>query len=140
MKRSKYNVSSDKSDRTFNNIVFHTVGECNRYKALLLAMRDGLIRDISLQPKFKIYLNGIYICQYIADFRYKTVTEFEGIPPETEVIDDFKGVHTNVFKLKAKLFKAHFPHLHLVLSGKGGTRKRSSKRQRRKKNAVEQLK
>jgi len=59
----------------------------------------GEIINLELQPKFPIEVNGIKICTYIADFRYK---ERDG----TEVVEDCKGFKTDVYRLKKKLVKA----------------------------------
>jgi len=40
------------------------------------------------------------ICKLIADFRYNKNGE--------DIVEDYKGILTPVFKLKAKLFKANY--------------------------------
>ena len=105
-KRSKYgNVKTE-----FQGILFHSKGEARRYQELLLQQASGLISELSLQPVFKICVNGKTICKYIGDFRYLE----NGRP----VIEDFKGTRTAIFNLKAKLFKALYPDLELRVTGR----------------------
>ncbi len=60
----------------------------------------GIIRDLETQPKFKLDINGVHICNYFADFKY-----FDN-ELEREVIVDVKGVRTQVYKLKKRLMLA----------------------------------
>ena len=65
--------------------------------------RAGTIRDLKLQPRFKLHVNGQLICTYVADFEYeKELKDGEWI----SVVEDTKGVETPEFKLKKKLMKA----------------------------------
>ena len=58
--------------------------------------------DIEVHPQFPCFVEGKKICTYIADFKYKNVKG-------EEVIEDTKGVLTDVFKLKKKLVEAIYP-------------------------------
>jgi hypothetical protein len=65
--------------------------------------RAKTVKDLELQVRFNLEVNGQKICAYIADFRYKRQN------PEgdwKEIIEDAKGVETPEFKLKNKLMKA----------------------------------
>lgn len=61
--------------------------------------RAGEIHGLILQPEFPIIVNGKKICKYIADFRY--------VNRDIEtVVEDAKGVKTDVYRLKKKLVEA----------------------------------
>jgi len=81
-----------------DGILFDSKGEANRYVDLKLAQQAGKISSLKTQVPFKMRINGMLICTYIADFVYKKDGQ--------HVCEDFKGVLTDVFKLKAKLMKA----------------------------------
>ncbi len=90
-----------------DGIIFQSKKEAARYGELKLLLRMGLIYDLELQPKFPLVVNGIKVCEYRGDFRYR---EKDG----RTVIEDVKGVRTAVFSLKAKLFHALHKDLRIV--------------------------
>jgi len=81
-----------------NGIVFASKKEANRFSELMLLALAGEIRGLELQPKFTMRVNGKKICDYIADFKYRTKDEW--------IVEDVKGYKTPVYKLKSKLFDA----------------------------------
>jgi hypothetical protein len=91
-----------------DGVVFHSKGEAQRYLELKKLEELGVIKELELQPKFKIFFGDTYICTYIADFKY--------ISEGKEVVEDFKGVETGVFKLKAKMFKAVYPEYEFIIT------------------------
>lgn len=87
-----------------DGIKFDSKAESERYAGLKLLEKAGLISNLQLQPKFELQSkfrhNGktelaIY---YIADFSYQDKSEVKII------VEDVKGVETDVFKLKRKMF------------------------------------
>lgn len=60
--------------------------------------KSGLIRNLRRQVKYPLYARDTQVCVYIADHDF-----WEG---EEHVTEDVKGVLTDVFKLKAKMFAA----------------------------------
>lgn len=78
--------------------LFDSKAELRRWCDLKLLERAGEIRNLERQVRFPIAINGVHVCDYIADFVF-----FEG---EQRVVEDKKGVQTDVFKLKAKLMLA----------------------------------
>lgn len=97
--RHKYGAKETYVD----NIRFPSKLEAERYMYLKALERAGTIRDLKLQPRFKLHVNGELICSYVGDFEYeKEVKEGEWI----YVLEDTKGVETPEFKLKKKLMKA----------------------------------
>jgi len=86
-----------------DGITFASKREAKRYSELKLLERAGQIRNLELQPKFPLVVNGQKICGYIGDFSF-----FEG---EKRVIEDSKGVRTRAYRIKRKLLLALHPGL-----------------------------
>jgi hypothetical protein len=95
---------------TIDGIKFSSKLEANRYCELVLLQKAGEVKEIELQPRFLLQegfkKNGetfrpIY---YVADFK---VTYKDG---HVEV-EDTKGMRTEVYKLKRKLFEFKYPDL-----------------------------
>ena len=99
-RRAKYgNVRT-----TVDGISFHSKREAKRYEALKLLLAHGEISELKLQPRFKLRVEGVLICTYVADFEYKTATG-------KEVVEDVKGFKTDVYRIKANLFQALYPSI-----------------------------
>lgn len=79
---------------------FPSIHEAKRYGDLRMMERAKEIRELELQPPFSLDVNGLHICDYIADFRYKLGSS------DVVVIEDAKGVRTPEFKIKSRLMKA----------------------------------
>lgn len=94
-------------DRTLDGIVFHSKREMLRYRELKILERARIIMDLELQPKFPLVVNGLKICSYVSDFRYK---DQQG----RIVIEDAKGMKTELYLIKAKLFHALNPDLRII--------------------------
>ena len=102
MRRHKYNVSK-KEERTADNIVFASKWECRAYgllKQLLGRAYFELQPSYELQPKFQFKGKTIRAIKYVGDFLIKT--------KEEEYVVDTKGIETDVFKIKEKMFKCKF--------------------------------
>jgi hypothetical protein len=93
--------------RTMDGVVFDSIRECRRYAELKMLLRSGIISNLELQPKFPIVLNGQHICNYISDFRY---LDQNG----KTIVEDSKGMRTEIYRLKAKLFHACYPQLRII--------------------------
>lgn len=91
--------------------VFDSIAESKRYKELKLLERAGEIKDLELQPKFLLQesfkKNGKTYrkIEYVADFKY--------IENGKTIVEDVKGMQTDVFKIKHKLFEKKYPDLEL---------------------------
>lgn len=77
---------------------FDSKAELRRWCDLKILERAGEISNLERQVRFPIAINGVHVCDYIADFVF-----FER---GARVVEDKKGVQTDVFRLKAKLMKA----------------------------------
>ena len=91
--------------------VFDSVKEGQRYRELALLEKAGEISELELQPKFLLQesfrKNGktFMKIEYIADFKYTENGK--------TIIEDVKGIKTDVFKLKQKLFEYKYKDLEL---------------------------
>lgn len=84
-------------------MTFDSKGEYQRYTFLKDAENRGLISNLKCQVPFKIDVNGMHICKYIADFTYLKKGSLELI------VEDCKSEFTSknpVFRLKKKLMLA----------------------------------
>lgn len=83
---------------TVNGITFASKREADRYAELKLELLAGEIDDLELQKPFSLEVNGMHICDYIADFVYKR----DGL----QIVEDAKGKATDVFRIKRALMRA----------------------------------
>jgi hypothetical protein len=101
MKSGRIRVSA-KSERTLDGITFASKAERKRYAELLLLERAGEITDLEIQPRFVLLekferAGEVHrAITYVADFRYRLKGLF--------VVEDVKGMRTDVYRLKKKLF------------------------------------
>ena len=106
---SKYGNKKVQIDR----YVFDSQLEGRRYRELALLERVGKIKNLELQPKFLLQegfkKNGKTYkkIEYIADFKYEENGKI--------IVEDVKGMQTDVFKLKHKLFEHKYPEYELKI-------------------------
>ncbi len=81
-----------------DNHRFPSVLEGNRYLVLKDAAARGEINELEIQIDFVLEHNGVHICKYIADFRYRK--------GDQTVIEDTKGKRTDEYRIKANLMLA----------------------------------
>lgn len=77
--------------------------EARRYQELRLMEAAGEIRDLECQPRYRLEVNGVKICDYVGDFRY-TDAQTGAV-----VVEDVKGgnaTKTPVYRLKRRLMLA----------------------------------
>lgn len=92
--------------------------EARRYVELKRQQDAGIIADLVCQPRFKLGASDHkkdHICVYVGDFKYTR----DG----REVIEDVKGVRTDVYRLKRKMMRVllglHVVEVRSVRVGKG---------------------
>ncbi|MEK5469322.1 DUF1064 domain-containing protein [Paenibacillus sp. FSL R7-0210] len=110
MVRSKYGAKKTQVD----GIRFDSKAEAQRYRELMLLKHAGEVTDIVLQPSyvlmpgFKHEATGerVQAIRYKADF---LVTYADG----HQEIEDVKGVKTEVYRIKKKLFMHLHPDLYI---------------------------
>lgn len=94
-----------------DDYIFDSIQESRRYKELKLLLKAGEIKELELQPRFLLQesfkKNGKTYrkIEYVADFKY--------IEKGKTIVEDVKGLQTEVFKLKHKLFEKKYPELEL---------------------------
>ena len=97
-KKSKYNAVKTEVD----GIKFDSAKESKRYASLKLLERAGVIENLKLQPRFLLQEGFTYNghkerkIEYVADFQYERNGQ--------TIVEDVKGMKTEVYKLKRKLF------------------------------------
>lgn len=96
----KYNITD------IQGIKFDSKMEAQYYLSLLDLQRQGEIQSIDLQPVFILQENPKI--KYIADFKVKWADGYE------EILD-VKGMQTQVFRVKMRMFKAKYPDVKLSL-------------------------
>ena len=94
-KRPKYRNKKTVVD----GITFDSKREASRYNELKIAEKSGTITKLRLQVPFAIVVNRIYCGSYVSDFVY---LDRDG----EEIIEDAKGVRSDLYKLKKKLVEA----------------------------------
>lgn len=100
-KRSKYlNKRAEIDGRKF-----HSLSEAKRYQELKLLEHSGQISTLILQPRFPLFVEGFKVATYVGDFQYSESGRV--------IVEDVKGFATDVFKLKAKIFKICYPQIEL---------------------------
>jgi len=115
-KRSKYGAKKVLVD----GIRFDSKREAARYQFLKARQDAGEISNLELQPSFKLkcgerpillkskgYPNGRQ-ATYFADFAYWCPVE------EKRVIEDSKGMKTDIYKLKKAIVEAQFPGVKII--------------------------
>lgn len=96
-----------------DNIKFESNLEATRYKELKLLQRAKQISNLRLQVPFLLQegfkKNGKTHreIKYIADFVYEENGQ--------TIVEDVKGLQTDVFKLKHKIFEKVYPNLELKI-------------------------
>lgn len=94
-----------------DDYIFDSIQESKRYKELKLLLRAGEISNLQLQPRFLLQeafkKNGKTYrkIEYVADFMY--------LQDGKNIVEDVKGIQTDVFKLKHKIFEKLYPDLEL---------------------------
>lgn len=83
---------------TYLEMKFDSEGERDRYIALDMLQRCGQISELRRQVAFSLHVNGMHVGKYLADFVYSQ--------KEKRVVEDFKGLKTDLYVLKRKLMEA----------------------------------
>lgn len=100
--RSKYHAKKTCVD----GITFDSKREADRYLVLKSMEEDGTIEDLRRQVRYELipafdvdgkHYRPVY---YVADFVY--------VEDGKEVVEDVKGMRTDVYRLKSKLFARRY--------------------------------
>lgn len=112
MMHSKYRTKRTVVD----GIEFASKREAARYRELKLMERAGKISELSLQPRFELQPSfkregkTIRAIEYVADFVY-TEGDDKRKGPRVRVVEDVKGMRTDVYKLKRKMLLFKYPYI-----------------------------
>lgn len=82
---------------------FHSEKEAKRYDDLRLLEKAKEIVDLKCQQTFSLDIDGVHVCNYIADFTYTEVKQ------QAFVVEDVKSDVTrkiNEYQIKKNLMKA----------------------------------
>lgn len=102
---SKYRAKKTEID----GIKFDSKKEAKRYIALKELEKKGNIEKLTLQPRFLLQegfrKNGKAYrkIEYVADFMYEQDGKL--------IVEDVKGIKTDIYKLKQKLFEKRYQDL-----------------------------
>lgn len=80
--------------------LFPSQREASRYQDLRQMERAGLITNLRLQFRWPLEVNGVLLGHYVADF---TFTE-----NGRTVVEDAKGMRTEMYRWKRKHFEAQY--------------------------------
>lgn len=97
-----------------DGVRFSSRAEAKRWDELRMLEKAGEIRELKRQFAFPLYAMGAKLVgSYVADFTYfKNPSRDE--PP---VVEDVKGVQTDMFRWKARHFKAQFGYDITIIGG-----------------------
>jgi hypothetical protein len=112
---SRYSRKYGSIPTTINGIKFHSQGEAMRDVDLCVLEKAGEIGNLRRQPKFVLQPafthrgERVAAITYTADWIYDEASD--------TVIEDWKGVETDVFKLKWKWMKRLYPQYVYRITG-----------------------
>ena len=110
MFRMKTGTKYKSKPSVVDGILFPSRAEGKRYSELRVLAGAGAISELRRQPRYPLYVNGILLRTYVADFEYK-----EG---SSRVVEDVKGYPTPESLIKMDLFRILYPNLELRIIGK----------------------
>lgn len=102
--------------RSLDGHTFDSRAEMQRYAELKMLERAGIIRDLTLQPEFilqpSFFHKGkkIQAIKYFADFAYLDLRT------NRSIVEDCKGMKTEIYKMKKKILLFRYPEINFVES------------------------
>lgn len=104
--KRKHKYGAEKKE--YNGRKYDSKGEADYAKKLDFRKSIGEIKEIIPQYKIEIAINGIHICHWFVDFKV--------IFPNGKVeFHEYKGMETDIFKLKHRLAKAMYPDYKFIV-------------------------
>lgn len=80
--------------------------EAKRAEHLIIMETAGTIQNLEFQPVYPVVVNGVPICKYKADFRYRKLDR-QGRVIDV-IVEDVKGMILDVYVIKKKLVEAQY--------------------------------
>lgn len=99
---------------TIDGIIFDSKKEANRYAELKMLERCGAIRELRLQPTYLLQEGFKKNGKTYRKIEYKADFEYFDIQKGKVIVEDVKGVKTEVYKIKKKLFEYKYPELTIM--------------------------
>lgn len=119
-RQGKYGVASKAERTSREGVVFDSKGELARWEELRLLERSGEVSELRRQVEYPLVVGGVKIGSYVADFTY---LDHRG----RHIVEDFKGVRTPVYRLKAGLVLALYG-IEILETGAKSRRSRAKRR------------
>lgn len=94
-----------------NGHIFDSKAEAQRYKELVLLQRAEKITGLWLQPEF--ILQKPFERDGKKERAIKYIADFEYVEDDKLIVEDVKGIETEGFRLKRRLFLKRFPDIEL---------------------------
>lgn len=91
-----------------NGITFDSRREAERYVELKVLQKKGLITQLELQPKFLLQKGFKYRGKTQSAITYKADFRYIDLETNTYVVEDVKGMVTQAFAIKKKMFLATY--------------------------------
>ncbi|MDR3243256.1 MAG: DUF1064 domain-containing protein [Elusimicrobiota bacterium] len=100
----KYHAQKTEID----GITFASKKEARRYAELKLLEQAGKIKDLQLQPRFCLQDGFVYQGKKIRQIEY--VADFQYLIGDVWIVEDCKGMRTEIYKIKKKIFLKKYGH------------------------------
>lgn len=103
---------------TVAGIKFSSKAEASRYVTLQAKIETGSISDLTLQPRFVLQEGfgpkgkRVRAIEYVADFQYKEKGRV--------IVEDVKGMKTETYNMKKKMFIFKYGRTHVLREVKNG--------------------
>lgn len=94
-----------------DGIVFASKLEAKRYTELKLLEKQGVIKDLELQPSYDLIPSFKKDNKTYRKSTYKADFSYFDIENNKTIVEDTKGFKTPVYMLKKKLFEYNYPNL-----------------------------
>ena len=95
--------------KTVAGITFDSTVEAEAWRILKLWEAAGAITELEVQPEFQLEPGFVIDGRKVRAIKYRA--DFMFVKDGRKTVVDVKGVQTQAFCIKAKLFKARFPQL-----------------------------
>ncbi len=95
--------------KTVDGIIFDSTCEAEAWRILKLWEAAGAITELEVQPEFQLEPGFVIDGKKVRAIKYRA--DFLFVKDGRKTVVDVKGVRTQAFDIKAKLFKARFPQL-----------------------------
>lgn len=94
-----------------DGVVFASKLEAKRYTELKLLEKQGIIKDLELQPSYDLIPSFKKDNKTYRKSTYKADFSYFDIENNKTIVEDTKGFKTPIYMLKKKLFEYNYPNL-----------------------------